>query len=43
MEDGSQVQLGSGKCGPVTHRLFDALRNIQYGVSKDPFGWVVKI
>src|SRR6516225_8672286 len=43
LEDGSQVRVGDGQCGPITHKLFDALRNIQYGVSKDPFGWVVKI
>ena len=41
--DGSQVRVGDGQCGPMTQKLFDALRNIQYGVSKDPFGWVVKI
>jgi len=29
--------------GPITQRLFDSLRNIQYGVEKDPFGWVVKV
>jgi branched-subunit amino acid aminotransferase/4-amino-4-deoxychorismate lyase len=43
LEDGSQVRVADGQCGPVTHQLFDALRNIQYGVSKDPFGWVVKV
>jgi len=43
LEDGSQVRVADGQCGDVTHKLFDALRNIQYGVSKDPFGWVMKV
>jgi len=43
LEDGSQVRVGDGQCGPITHKLFDSLRNIQYGISKDPFGWVVKV
>jgi branched-chain amino acid aminotransferase len=43
LQNGSQVQVGDGECGSVTHQLFDALRNIQYGVSKDPFGWVMKV
>ena len=43
LENGREVRVGNGQCGPVTHKLFDALRNIQYGVSKDPFGWVVSI
>jgi branched-subunit amino acid aminotransferase/4-amino-4-deoxychorismate lyase len=37
------VRVGDGKCGPVTHKLYDTLRNIQYGASKDPFGWVVTV
>lgn len=43
LEDGSQVRVADGQCGPITHQLFDALRNIQYGISKDPFGWVLKV
>jgi branched-chain amino acid aminotransferase len=43
LENGSEVRVGNGQCGPVTHKLFDTLRNIQYGVSKDPFGWVVPV
>jgi branched-chain amino acid aminotransferase len=43
LENGSEVRVGTGQCGPVTHKLFDALRNIQYGVTKDPFGWVVQV
>ncbi len=43
LENGREAQVGTGQCGPVTHKLFDALCNIQYGESKDPFGWVVKV
>ncbi|MBV8845814.1 MAG: branched-chain amino acid aminotransferase [Bryobacterales bacterium] len=43
LEGGGSVRVADGQVGPVTHRLFDALRSIQYGVSKDPFGWVVKV
>lgn len=43
LENGSEAKVGNGQCGAVTHRLFDALRNIQYGESKDPFGWIVKV
>lgn len=43
LENGTEAKVGNGQCGPVTHKLFDALRNIQYGVSKDPFGWVVPV
>jgi branched-chain amino acid aminotransferase len=42
-EDGSEVRVGDGRCGPVTHKLYDALHSIQYGTSKDPFGWMVKV
>jgi|SRR5579871_971865 len=42
-EDGSEVRVGDGRCGPVTHKLYDALHNIQYGTSKDPLGWMVKV
>jgi branched-chain amino acid aminotransferase len=43
LESGGEVRVGDGQCGPVTHKIFDTLRNIQYGVSKDPFGWVVPV
>ena len=43
LEDGREARVGAGKCGPVTQKLFEALTNIQYGVAKDPFGWVMKV
>jgi branched-chain amino acid aminotransferase len=43
LEDGREAHVGAGECGPVTHKLFNALRDIQYGVVKDPFGWRMKI
>ena len=43
LENGSEARVGNGQCGPATHKLYDALHNIQYGLAKDPFGWVVKV
>ena len=42
-DNGSQVRVADGQVGEVTHKLYDALTNIQYGHAKDPFGWVVKV
>jgi len=43
LENGSNVRVGDGGCGPVTQKLFETLRDIQYGISKDPFGWVATV
>ena len=37
---GRSHQVGDGTTGPVARRFFDALTDIQYGRSEDPFGWV---
>mgnify|MGYP001368103367 FL=1 len=37
---GHSHQVGDGTTGPVARRFFDALTDIQYGRSEDPFGWV---
>ena len=37
---GRSHQVGDGTTGPVARRFFDSLTDIQYGRSKDPFGWV---
>ena len=29
-----------GKVGPITHKLYTCLLDIQYGASEDRFGWV---
>lgn len=43
LEDGSEVTVGSGGCGPVTQSLFQSLYDIQYGVSVDPRRWIHKV
>ena len=37
------IPVADGKTGPLAQRLYDEITGIQYGVKKDPFGWVVKI
>jgi branched-chain amino acid aminotransferase len=37
--DRDGVQIGGGKLGPVTKRLFDEIQAIQFGTSPDHFGW----
>jgi branched-chain amino acid aminotransferase len=37
--DGKALQIGGGKLGPVTRRLFDEIQAIQFGTSPDRFGW----
>jgi branched-chain amino acid aminotransferase len=39
-EDGRTLQVGGGKLGPVTKRLFDEIQAIQFGTAPDPFGWI---
>ena len=34
------LAVGNGKVGPLAHRLFKTLTDIQYGKAKDPKGWV---
>jgi branched-chain amino acid aminotransferase len=34
------IHIGGGKVGPIAHRLFETLTDIQYGKIKDPMGWV---
>jgi len=34
------IRIGDGKVGPVAHRLFETLTDIQYGKIKDPMGWI---
>jgi branched-chain amino acid aminotransferase len=39
-EDGRTFQVGGGKLGPITKRLFDEIQAIQFGTAPDPFGWI---
>jgi branched-chain amino acid aminotransferase len=43
LDDGREISVGSGKCGPVTDTLYHHLIDIQYGNRPDPFGWVVSV
>jgi branched-chain amino acid aminotransferase len=43
LEDGREIRVGNGQCGPVTLKLFEALTGLQYGVHPDPDGWVTKV
>jgi branched-chain amino acid aminotransferase len=36
-------QIGGGKTGPLTERLYNEILQIQYGMKDDPFGWSMKI
>ena len=38
--DGHSLQVGTGSAGAVSNRLLQALQDIQFGKSADPFGWV---
>jgi branched-chain amino acid aminotransferase len=34
------IAIGDGQVGPVSQRLFDAIKAIQYGQSEDSLGWI---
>lgn len=34
------LTIGNGKVGPLAHRFFKTLTDIQYGKSDDPMGWI---
>ena len=40
---GVEHQIGGGKTGPLTERLYNEILQIQYGMKDDPFGWRLKI
>jgi branched-chain amino acid aminotransferase len=37
------IEIGGGKTGEITQKLYDTLTGIQTGRLPDPFGWVVKV
>jgi len=37
------LSIGEGKVGPLAHRFFKTLTDIQYGKAEDPMGWVEPI
>ena len=34
------ITVGDGKVGPISHKLFDAITDIQYGKTEDTMGWI---
>ena len=40
---GKDHVVNGGEVGPVSKHLYQALTDIQYGRSPDPFGWTMKI
>jgi len=40
---GERIAIGSGKTGPLTQRLYDAIVGIQYGTAPDKHGWTVPV
>ncbi|MFP4476579.1 MAG: branched-chain amino acid aminotransferase [Desulfatibacillaceae bacterium] len=37
------ITIGDNKVGPMARKLYDAITDIQYGRSEDPFGWIVPV
>jgi branched-chain amino acid aminotransferase len=33
-----EITIGDGQVGPLTHRLFKKIADIQYGRAEDPYG-----
>lgn len=40
---GKRVSYGDGGVGAVTKQLYEALSNIQMGITEDPMGWTVEL
>jgi branched-chain amino acid aminotransferase len=36
-------KIGDGGVGPMAHKFFEAIKEIQYGHAEDPFGWIEKV
>lgn len=41
--DGNVIEIGEGKIGELTQKIYDTLTGIQTGKEPDPFGWVVEV
>ena len=37
------ITVGDGQVGPLAHKFFEAIQDIQYGASEGPAGWVVPV
>ena len=40
---GKSHVINQGKVGPLAQKLYDTIMGIQYGKTKDPYGWMVKV
>jgi branched-chain amino acid aminotransferase len=40
---GRTIEIGGGKTGALTQRLYDTITGIQTGRLADPFGWVMEV
>ncbi|PIE03049.1 MAG: branched chain amino acid aminotransferase [Acidobacteria bacterium] len=38
-----EITINEGKVGDLSSKLFEEIMNIQYGISEDPFGWVLPV
>lgn len=41
--EGKDYIMGDGGIGPVTHKMFEELTNLQWGLSEDTHGWIYKV
>ena len=41
--DDKVIHIGNGKVGPIAHKFFTTITDIQYGNTDDPMGWVEPI
>lgn len=41
--DDEIIHIGDGKVGPVAHKFFKTIMDIQYGHTQDPMGWIEQI
>ena len=37
------MEIGGGKIGPITQRLYDTMTGMQYGKIPDDMGWIEKL
>lgn len=38
-----ELTIGDGGVGPMAHKFYAAITDIQYGRAEDPFGWIVPV
>jgi branched-chain amino acid aminotransferase len=38
-----EYNIAEGEIGPLTRKFYDEILHIQYGLTKDPFGWLMRI